>query len=83
MFKRTLKRFQTVFLKKLITGIQNPSEIGPVSNWDEWRFVQKDDIKFADRFEEYCKENDLPDSIDVLFIDTNHLYEYTKAEIKH
>ncbi len=179
MFKGTLKRFQTVFSKIIITGIRSPSEIGPylrrrkverankkvrqhlvtpaksdlvefqevvdhcqtwtdisdhlpdlfieslkhdpglivelgvrrgestfvlervakltdaklvsvdiedcsdVSNWDEWHFVQEDDIKFADRFEEYCKENDLPDSIDVLFIDTSHLYEHTKAEINH
>lgn len=44
-------------------------------------FVQEDDISLAARFREYCRSHELFEEIDLLFIDTSHEYEHTKAEI--
>ena len=44
-------------------------------------FVQGDDIAFAKRFKEWCVEKNFPSQIDLLFIDTSHELEHTKAEI--
>jgi cephalosporin hydroxylase len=52
-----------------------------VSAWDRWHFVREDDVAFAERFEAWSREHDLEPVIDVLFIDTSHLYEHTKQEI--
>jgi cephalosporin hydroxylase len=52
------------------------------TDYDDWRFVQSDDIDFAARFEAWCDENDIDAAIDVLFIDTSHHYEHTVAEIE-
>jgi cephalosporin hydroxylase len=46
-------------------------------------FVQSDDVEFAGRFEAWCRESDIDPRIDVLFIDTSHLYEHTVQEIAH
>lgn len=51
------------------------------SSWHKWFFVEADDVSFADRFVNWCKENGIPPTIDVLFIDTNHEYNHTKQEI--
>ena len=50
-------------------------------SWDQWIFVQMDDIEFARQFPTWCSERQLESTIDVLFIDTSHTYEHTKAEI--
>ena len=54
-----------------------------VSQDQRWRFVQSDDIEFAKRFPEWCRENGLPTEIDILFIDTSHFFEHTVQEIEH
>lgn len=46
-------------------------------------FVKSDDIEFARRFESWCAENGIDPRIDVLMIDTSHLYEHTVQEIEH
>jgi hypothetical protein len=51
-------------------------------DWPEWHFVQADDLEFAGRFPAWCREHELEPRIDVLFIDTSHLYEHTRAEIE-
>jgi len=51
------------------------------SDWDDWLFVQMDDLDFAKRFPAWCAERKIVPSIDVLFIDTSHEYEHTKKEI--
>ncbi len=54
-----------------------------VSDWKEWRFVQSDDVAFAQRFQEYCLSEGLKHSdLDFLFLDTSHLYDHTVAELK-
>jgi len=46
-------------------------------------FVQSDDVAFAQRFKEWCTERDIQPNIDVLLIDTSHLYDHTVEEIRH
>lgn len=44
-------------------------------------FVKSDDIEFAERFEAWCAERSIDSSIDILHIDTSHLYDHTVREI--
>lgn len=53
-----------------------------VSSFEDWIFVQKDDIEFAKGFAKWCENRQIQPHIDVLFIDTNHLFEHTVQEIK-
>jgi cephalosporin hydroxylase len=53
-----------------------------VSSYGKRTFVKQDDISFAGIFEGWCKERMLVPRIDILFIDTSHLYDHTVAEIK-
>lgn len=54
-----------------------------VSSYEDWIFVKSDDIEFATQFEKWCQERGIEPKIDVLFIDTSHLYEHTLQEIKY
>ena len=49
---------------------------------ENWYFVQEDDVAFGQRFATWCREHGVADKIDVLFIDTSHLYSHTVAEIE-
>ena len=51
------------------------------SSYPHWHFVQHDDVAFAGQFPAWSAERDLPTTIDVLFIDTSHVYDHTLAEI--
>lgn len=53
------------------------------STYENWKFVQMDDLKFAKKYPEWCKENNVAPEIDVLFIDTSHFYEHTVLEIEY
>lgn len=53
------------------------------SSYQDWEFVQSDDIEFAKIFEVWCSKKNIEPVIDVLFIDTSHLYEQTLSEIKN
>jgi cephalosporin hydroxylase len=53
------------------------------SSYEGWRFVRSDDIAFAGRFKEYCRGIGVEPQIDVLFIDSSHLFEHTVQEIEH
>jgi len=48
----------------------------------KWYFLKGDDIHFAGEFAGWCKTHDINPGVDVLFIDTSHLYEHTVEEIK-
>lgn len=41
---------------------------------ESWQFIQGNDLEIAD--------SEIPRPIDLLFIDTNHLYDYTTAEFR-
>src|SRR5260370_14820437 len=49
---------------------------------ENWYFVQEDDVAFGQRFATWCREHGVADKIDVLFIDTSHLYSHSVAEIE-
>ncbi len=47
-----------------------------------WKFVQSDDIDFAqNHFNDWCQSHDLEPIIDFLFIDSSHIYEHTSREM--
>jgi cephalosporin hydroxylase len=52
------------------------------STYPDWVFVQRDDTLFAAEFPEFCRKRGLCPEIDVLFIDTSHLYAHTVEEIR-
>ena len=55
----------------------------PANLRQRWHFVQSDDVAFGrDRFDGWCRERRLPPEAPVLFIDTSHEYEHTKAELQ-
>lgn len=51
------------------------------SSYRRWLFVQKDDVEFAKEFKSWCKNRNIDPTIDILFIDTSHLFEHTVKEI--
>jgi cephalosporin hydroxylase len=52
-----------------------------ICRYPDWTFIQKDDIEFAAEFEAWCRQNKIKPEIDVLFVDTSHLFEHTQQEI--
>lgn len=52
------------------------------SSYPKWSFVKQDDIIFAGQFPDWCSSQKIPPDIDVLFIDTSHLYENTLEELR-
>jgi cephalosporin hydroxylase len=50
--------------------------------YPKWNFVKSDDVAFAQEFPGWCKKRNLQPQVDLLFIDTSHLYEHTVQEIK-
>ena len=51
-------------------------------HWEDWVFIHQDDVEFASHFEAWSKERGLEPRIEVLFIDTSHVYEHTCREIE-
>jgi predicted O-methyltransferase YrrM len=49
---------------------------------ERWHFVQADDIEFAANFAEWARQHGIAPAVDVLFIDTTHLYEHTVEELR-
>lgn len=48
-----------------------------------WTFVCAEDVAFADEpFAAFCAARNLPPFADVVFVDTSHAYEHTRAEIE-
>lgn len=52
-----------------------------VSTYPRWQFVKADDTQFAKDFPSWCEQHSIRPDIDVLFIDTSHLFEHTLQEI--
>lgn len=57
-------------------------ECSKASSYKDWIFIQKDDLEFAKEFEKWCKNQSIEPGIDILFIDTSHLFEHTLQEIE-
>jgi len=52
-----------------------------VSSYKQRIFVRQDDIAFAATFDQWCRNKRIDPQIDILFIDTSHLYDHTVSEI--
>lgn len=52
-----------------------------VGTYSKWHFIHKDDVEFANEFDSWCRARDIEPKVDVIFIDTSHLYEHTVLEI--
>ena len=75
----SLERVAKLSGSKLISvDVENCSH---VSSYKDGIFVQSDDIEFAKIFKDWCKAQKISPEIDILFIDTSHLYEHTLQEI--
>src|SRR5882762_2856468 len=57
-------------------------DCGVPCSYAKWSFVKQDDVAFADEFAGWCGSHNLSPLIDVLFIDTSHLYEHTREELR-
>jgi len=53
-----------------------------VSSYRKRLFIQMDDIAFAREFSHFCEVHNIEPGIDILFIDTSHLYNHTVQEIQ-
>ena len=51
------------------------------TSYPDAHFVKSDDIAFAGKFEAWCSDHNVKPEIDVLLIDSSHLYEHTVQEI--
>lgn len=50
---------------------------------EHWEFLKADDVEFGKQpFVDWCRQRGIEAKIDVLFIDTSHIYEHTKKEIE-
>jgi len=76
VFERVARLCDAVVLSVDVDDCSN------VSNYNKWIFVQRNDIDFADEFPSLCMKNSIKPKIDILFIDTSHLFEHTLEEIK-
>jgi predicted O-methyltransferase YrrM len=48
-----------------------------------WTFVRSDDVAFAgEPFSAFCAARKLPPMVEVILIDTSHLFEHTRDELK-
>jgi len=59
--------------------IEDREEVG---TYPQRHFIKSDDIAFAALFPGWCAGRGLKTAIDILFIDTSHLYEHTVEEIR-
>ena len=69
--------------KMLSVDIDDCASLSLSARYSSWHFEQCDDIEFgSNRFESWCRANELLPQVDVLFIDTSHRFEHTLSEIE-
>jgi len=76
VLERVAKLWQAPLLS---VDIDDRREVGTYSGRF---FIQSDDIELAKQFPAWCAQMKLPAAIDILFIDTSHVYEHTVLEIR-
>jgi hypothetical protein len=60
------------------SGIDLPERLRP-----RWTFICADDVAFSrEPFVAFCTARGLPPFADIIFVDTSHAYDHTRAEIK-
>lgn len=75
VFERVSRIFDSVIVSVDL------EDCGHISDYEGWHFVQGDDVAFGRDFRTWTTEHGVPSQIDVLFIDTSHLFEHTVKEI--
>jgi cephalosporin hydroxylase len=75
IFERVASLFNSVLISVDIEDCSN------VCNYHNWIFIKQDDIDFGKNFIEWSKINYINHTIDILFIDTSHLYDHTYNEL--
>ncbi len=78
---RTLLRAAEHAEADLISVDVKPADTQMAGN-SRWRFVQEDSVSFGALFTQYACEKGLPDRVDVLFLDTSHLFDDTVVELR-
>lgn len=53
-----------------------------IQNYEKWYFIQSDDIRFGRNFSGFCLSKGIEPFIDLLFIDTDELYDHVKKKLK-
>lgn len=76
VFERVAKLTNAKLVSVDITDCSN------VTSWKDWLFVKKDDIEFSKEFTSWCSKNKITPKINILFIDTSHLFNHTVKEIE-
>ncbi|NPU86128.1 MAG: class I SAM-dependent methyltransferase [Syntrophaceae bacterium] len=76
VFERAAKLWDAVLVSVDIEDRAN------VSTYGKRHFLHGDDVAFGDDFPSWCAGRGLSPEIDLLFIDTSHLYEHTVQEIR-
>jgi hypothetical protein len=51
-------------------------------NYPKWKFVRMDDIHFSKMLVTFCMDSGIVPLIDLLFIDTDELYDHVRQEIE-
>jgi cephalosporin hydroxylase len=62
--------------------VEEPAFSSPPA-WRKWTFVKGDDLEFARSLPAWCASRGVRPEVDVLLIDTNHVYSHTVKEIAH
>ena len=76
VFERAAKLWDAVLVSVDIEDRAN------VSTYGKRHFLHGDDVAFGETFPSWCADRGFSPEIDLLFIDTSHLYEHTVREIR-
>jgi len=50
-------------------------------SYEKWKFIQSKSMDFGRVFKRWCRIHKINPEIDILFIDTSHIYDHTKEEL--
>jgi len=76
VLERVAKMWQSAMVS---VDIEDRDEVGVYARRI---FVKRDDVEFAKEFSDWCERRSIRPKIDILFVDTSHLYEHTVKEIE-
>lgn len=84
-----VRKGESTFVLERIAKLKNSKLISVdiedcsyVSSYKNRIFIKRDDLEFAKEFEKWCRTNNIEPIIDILFIDTSHVYDHTVREIE-
>ncbi len=81
---------ETTFVLERVARLSNAmlvsvdlNDCSSISSYPKWRFVQGDDVAFGGAFAPWCQGQQIEPKIDLLLIDTSHVFDHTTQEIAH